>query len=51
MNDEWFSNAKHRTRVYHGKTSAARKSRGLRNKGTGAEKLRPSLRAHDRKSS
>ena len=47
---EWLDQAKHRTRFYHGKTSAGRKSRGLLNKGTGAEKLRPSLRAHKRMS-
>jgi len=35
-------------RVFRGQTSAARKSRGLRRKGTGAEKLRPSRRAHNR---
>ena len=33
-------------RVYRGLTSAARKSRGLRHKGKGTEKIRPSLRAH-----
>ena len=48
---EWLGMAKHRTRAFHGKTSAGRRSRGiLTNKGTGAEKLRPSLRAHDRMS-
>ena len=48
---EWLKNRKHRTRVFHGKTSAGRRSRGiLIHKGKGAEKLRPSLRAHDRKS-
>ena len=36
-------------RVFRGKTSAGRKSRGLRNKGKGAEKIRPSLRANKRK--
>ena len=35
----------HRGRVYRGLTSAARKSRGLRRKGLGAEKIRPSIRA------
>jgi len=40
---------KHRSRVYHGKTSAGRKMRGLRRKGKGAEKMRPSRRAHLRK--
>ncbi len=46
---EWLSYPEHRTRVYHGKTSAGRKSRGLRGKGHGREKIRPSLRAHNRK--
>ncbi len=45
----WISNPQNRRRVFRGLTSAGRKSRGLRNKGRGAEKLRPSLRAHDRK--
>lgn len=45
----WMAEAQHTGRVYRGLTSAARKSRGLRNKGIGAEKARPSLRAHDRK--
>jgi len=48
---EWTGEAKHRTRVYRGKTSAGKRSRGiLTHKGKGAEKLRPSLRAHSRKS-
>ena len=48
---EWVTERKHRSRVYHGKTSAGRRSRGiLDNKGKGAEKLRPSLRAHKRMS-
>ena len=47
---EWLKDKKHRSRVHHGKTSAGKRSRGLMNKGKGAEKLRPSLRAHDRKS-
>ena len=37
--------ALNRGRAFRGLTSAARKSRGLRNKGKGAEKVRPSLRA------
>jgi len=36
--------ARQRGRVYRGLTSAARKSRGLRRKGKGAEKVRPSKR-------
>ncbi len=38
----------HRRRVHRGKTSAGRKHRGLRNKGVGSEKVRPSGRANDR---
>lgn len=48
-NLNWISEPHHRGRVYRGLTSAARKSRGLRNKGKGAEKVRPSLRAHNRR--
>jgi len=40
--------AKQRGRVYRGLTSAGRKARGLRRKGKGAEKVRPSLRANFR---
>ena len=39
----------HKGRVYRGLTSAGRRSRGLLNKGKGAEKIRPSLRAHNRR--
>ncbi|MBR9698855.1 50S ribosomal protein L15e [Candidatus Woesearchaeota archaeon] len=39
----WISLEKNR--VFRGKTSAGRKSRGLRHKGKGAEKLRPSKSA------
>ena len=42
----WVSSGKHRGRAYRGLTSAGRRGRGLRHKGQGAEKLRPSLRAH-----
>jgi len=44
---EWISDIK--GRVFRGQTSAGRKSRGLRNKGKGAEKIRPSLRANKRR--
>ncbi len=44
----WISSKHQKGRVYRGLTSAGKKSRGLRNKGKGAEKLRPSLRAHKR---
>lgn len=47
-NLKWICQKKHRHRVLRGKTSAGQKSRGLRRKGTGAEKLRPSRRAHNR---
>jgi len=43
----WVGDSK--GRAFRGKTSAGKKSRGLRNKGKGAEKLRPSLRAHSGK--
>lgn len=36
-------------RVFRGKTSAGKKGRGLRNKGKGAEKVRPSIRAHEKR--
>lgn len=45
----WISNKQHRGRAFRGLTSAGRKSRGLRNKGKGAEKVRPSLRANRRR--
>ena len=41
--------AKHQGRVFRGLTSAGRRSRGLLGKGKGYEKIRPSLRAHDRR--
>ncbi len=44
---KWIEN--HKGRVYRGLTSAGRKSRGLMNKGKGAEKIRPSLRSHNRR--
>ncbi len=43
----WTENAK--GRVFRGKTSAGKKSRGMRGSGTGFEKARPSRRSHDRK--
>ena len=42
----WIASPKSTRRVFRGLTSAARKSRGLRNKGKGAEKLRPSRTAN-----
>ena len=47
-NINWIS--LERNRVLRGKTSAGQKSRGLRNKGKGAEKIRPSRRANLRRS-
>ncbi|MFH1398757.1 MAG: 50S ribosomal protein L15e [Candidatus Woesearchaeota archaeon] len=37
---------RNKMRAFRGLTSAARKARGLRNKGKGAEKVRPSRKAH-----
>lgn len=46
----WIVDKKHTGRVFRGKTSTGRKARGLRgNKGRGTEKIRPSLRANNRK--
>ena len=45
----WMVSNKHTKRVLRGKTSSGLKSRGLRNKGFGAEKVRPSLRANKRR--
>ncbi len=48
-NLSWIAEPQHRGRAFRGKTSAGRKGRGLRNKGKGAEKARPSLKANARK--
>jgi len=45
----WVSNVSHKRRVLRGKTSAGKKGRGLRHKGKGAEKIRPSIRANKNK--
>ncbi len=45
-NISWIMAPQHMRRAFRGLTSAARKSRGLLNKGKGAEKVRPSLRAN-----
>lgn len=42
----WVAGSRHRGRVHRAKTSAGKKSRGLRKKGKGAEKMRPSLAAN-----
>lgn len=47
-NLNWICLPQQRRRVFRGLTSAAKKSRGLRNKGKGAEKIRPSQRAKNR---
>jgi large subunit ribosomal protein L15e len=44
-NINWISNVSSKQRVLRGKTSAGKKGRGLRSKGKGAEKVRPSVRA------
>lgn len=49
-NISWIAQKQHTGRVYRGLTSAARKTRGLRdNRGKGAEKLRPSKNANIRR--
>ncbi len=45
----WIREPQHRGRPFRGLTSAGRKGRGLLYKGKGAEKVRPSIGAHDRK--
>ncbi len=45
----WIFSSAHKKRVERGLTSAGKKNRGLNNKGRGAEKIRPSLRANSRK--
>jgi large subunit ribosomal protein L15e len=42
----WITAKNNKSRVYRGLTSAGKKTRGLRRKGIGAEKIRPSLRAN-----
>ncbi len=46
----WIAEPQHKGRVFRGLTASNKRSRGiLTNKGFGAEKLRPSLRAHRRR--
>ncbi len=45
----WINDKQHARRAFRGLTSSARKARGLRNKGKGAEKARPSRRSNLRK--
>lgn len=42
----WITDTSNKRRVQRGKTSAGQKGRGLRHKGKGAEKVRPSIRAN-----
>ncbi|MCB9359496.1 50S ribosomal protein L15e [Candidatus Woesearchaeota archaeon] len=42
----WITSTKHTNRVYRGLSAAAKKSRGLQNKGKGAEKIRPTQKAN-----
>lgn len=42
---DWICNKAHRGRAFRGLTSAGKKTRGLRHKGRGAEKVRPSRQA------
>jgi len=47
-NLNWLLESQHKGRVYRGLTSAGTRGRGLHNKGRGAEKVRPSVKAHNR---
>ncbi len=47
-NINWVTKKQNKRRVFRGLTSAGKKSRGLNNKGRGAEKIRPSMRANKR---
>jgi large subunit ribosomal protein L15e len=42
----WISDISNKKRVLRGKTSAGQRGRGLRHKGRGSEKIRPSIRAN-----
>ncbi|HEY0087700.1 MAG TPA: 50S ribosomal protein L15e [Candidatus Lokiarchaeia archaeon] len=48
-NINWITEPAHRKRVNRGLTSAGKKSRGLRRKGWGSEKTRPSVRSRMRR--
>jgi large subunit ribosomal protein L15e len=45
----WIADSAHRGRAERGKTSAGHKGRGMRRKGRGTEKTRPSIRSHANK--
>ncbi len=47
-NLNWVANPANRRRAFRGLTSAGKRRRALRRTGTGTEKIRPSLRAHNR---
>lgn len=42
----WIGTSANKRRVFRGLTSVGKKGRGLRRKGIGSEKIRPSLKAH-----
>lgn len=48
-NLNWIAKGTHRGRAERGLTSAGRKGRGLRRKGMGTEKTRPSIGSHERR--
>lgn len=48
-NINWICSKANKSRVFHGKTSAGKKVRGMRGKGKGFEKSRPSRRANLRR--
>lgn len=45
----WIADPAHKGRVFRGLSPAGKTSRGLRNRGKGSEKLRPSLKSHQRR--
>lgn len=45
----WICESHQKGRVFRGLTSAGKRGRGMRHKGKGAEKVRPSLAANDRR--
>jgi large subunit ribosomal protein L15e len=46
---KWITASTHKGRCYRGLTGAGKRGRGLHNKGKGAERVRPSIKANDRK--
>ena len=45
---KWITASHHKGRCYRGLTAAGKRGRGLNNKGKGAERSRPSIRANNR---